>query len=152
MGQPGPTRSKYITGARRTHVGVVFPDGQVNEVRKQIHNCLEYFAETLPEAPREFHFTEIYNGSGPWEPLRRDGRNILLIEAFCGIYSRYRWPVIVQTIDDRTLRDHKIEKLKEKIDGLDLSDRQDASLLFLCLKIKKKMNDGPRPLTLIIDE
>lgn len=65
--------------------------------------------ELLPQAPKEFHFVDIYNGFGNWKPFKEDKRNLRLIEAFGNIYSSYRWPVMVQTIDDRTLRDHGIQ-------------------------------------------
>jgi hypothetical protein len=149
-GPTGPTRSKYLTGARRTHVAVVFSDDEVEEVRKQIRSCLDFIGELLPR-PKEFHFVDIYNGNGHWAPLK-DGRNIHLIEAFCSIYSNYRWPVMLQTIDDRTFRDHGIKEFRGIIDGLNLSDRHDMSLLMLCIKIKKKMNHSASPLTLIVDE
>jgi hypothetical protein len=151
-GPTGPTRSKYVTGARRTHVAVLFEDNEVAEVRGQLRDCLGYMGELLPRAPKEFHFVDIYNGYGEWKPFKQDGRNLALIEAFGSIYATYRWPVIVQTVDDRTLRGHGIEGFKGVADGLDLSDRQDLSLLMLCLKIKKRLADGSLPLTVIVDE
>jgi hypothetical protein len=92
------TRSRYVTGARRTHVAVMFEDDQVGEVRQQLRSCLDYMGELLPRAPKEFHFVDIYNGYGDWKPFREDGRNLRLIEAFGNIYANYRWPVVVQTI------------------------------------------------------
>jgi hypothetical protein len=151
-GPAGPTRSKYVTGARRTHVAVIFEDDEVEEVRRQLRNCLDYMGELLPRAPKEFHFVDIYNGYGDWGPFKKDGRNLRLIEAFGNIYASYRWPVMVQTIDDRTFRDHEIAGFKGKLDGLDLSDRQDLSLFLLCVKIKMQLTDVAAPLTVIVDE
>jgi len=108
--------------------------------------------ELLPQAPKEFHFVDIYNGFGNWKPFKEDKRNLRLIEAFGNIYSSYRWPVMVQTIDDRTLRDHGIQGFEGVFDGLDMSDRQDLSLLLLCLKIKNRLSDVVAPLTVIVDE
>jgi hypothetical protein len=151
-GPTGPTRSKYVTGARRTHVAVWFEDNEVAEVRQQLRDCLDYMGELLPRAPKEFHFVDIYNGYGEWKPFKEDKRNLRLIEAFGSIYASYRWPVMVQTVDDRTFRDHGIEGFKGVFDGLDLGDRQDLSLLLLCLKIKKRLTDLVIPLTVIVDE
>jgi hypothetical protein len=151
-GPIGPTGSKYVTGARRTHVAVLFDDREVAEVRQQLNNCLDYMAELLPDAPKEFHFAEIYQGSGIWSPFRKDKRNLGLIEAFGSIYATYRWPVIVQTVDDRTFRDHGIEGFRGVVDGLDLADRQDLSLMLLCVKIKRELTDLTAPLTVIVDE
>jgi hypothetical protein len=80
------------------------------------------------------------------------GRNLGLIEAFGSIYASYRWPVIVQTVDDRTFRDHGIEGFRGVLDGLDLADRQDLSLMMLCVKIKRQLTDLAAPLTVIVDE
>jgi hypothetical protein len=99
-GPIGATRSKYVTGARRTHVVVMFDDDEVVEVRQQVRDCLDYIGEVLPRAPKEFHFVEIYNACGDWKPFKKNGRNLLLIEAFCNIYAKYRWPVILQTVDE----------------------------------------------------
>jgi hypothetical protein len=60
-GPTGSTRSKYVTGARRTHVAVIFKDEEIEEVRQHLRNCLEYIGELLPRAPKEFHFVDIYN-------------------------------------------------------------------------------------------
>jgi hypothetical protein len=151
-GPTGPTKSKYVTGARRTHVAVMFEDNEVGEVRQQLRSCLDYIGELLPQAPKEFHFVDIYNGYGDWKPFKEDGRNLRLIEAFGNIYASYRWPVEVQTIDDRTFRDRGIQGFKGVLDGLDLSDRQDLSLLLLCLRIRMRLTDVAAPLTVIVDE
>lgn len=151
-GPVGPTRSRYVSGARRTHVAVLFEDSEVVEVRRQLRDCLEYMGELLPQTPTEFHFVDIYNGNGPWRPFKKDKRNLRLIEAFGNIYASHRWPVIVQTVDERTFRDHWIEGFKGVWDGLDLADRQDLSLMLLCVKIQQRMSDLSTPLTVIVDE
>lgn len=151
-GPVGLTRSRYVTGARRTHVAVLFEDDEVAEVRRQLRDCLDYMSELLPRAPKEFHFVDIYNGNGEWRPFKENRRNLQLIEAFGSIYARHRWPVFVQTVDDRTFRDHGIEGFEGVLDGLDLSNRQDLSLLLLCVKIKQRLTDLSVPLTAIVDE
>ena len=86
-GPIGHTRSKYVTGARRTHVAVTFDDREVEEVRKQLRNCLDYMGEFLPTPPKEFHFAEIYHGRGDWKFLKDTGKNLRLVEAFCSPQS-----------------------------------------------------------------
>jgi hypothetical protein len=157
-GPTGPTKSRFVTGARRTHVGVVFADDQAAEVREQLRGRLEWAGTLLPTAtvaPREFHFVDIYNGTGPWAALRESRRNLALVEAFCNIYSKYRWWVIVQTVDDRTIGDVRglLNQLPPKIDGLNLKKREELSLFLLCLKIKAKYKRiADVPLTMIVDE
>jgi hypothetical protein len=147
--RPGPSTLPALDG---THVAVWFEDDKVAEVRRQLRDCLDYMGELLPRAPKEFHFVEIYNGYGEWKPFKEDKRNLRLIEAFGSIYAMHRWPVMVQTVDDRTFRDYGIESFKGVLDGLDLSDRDDLSLLLLCLKIERRLTDVAVPLTVIVDE
>ena len=75
-----------------------------------------------------------------------------MFEFFASIYRHYRWPVLVQTIDIRTLRDHGIKRFKGVIDGLDLSNSGDLSLLWLLIKIKSRFKDKPTPITIFLDE
>lgn len=145
------TGSEYVTGQRRTHTAVVFRDDEVDEVRGQIRSCLDYIAEHIPVRPAEFHFVDIYNRKAPWDLLPKRA-NLGLIGAFAEIYSRYRWEVVVQTIDQRTLADHRIEKFPGKVDGLDLTNRTDLSLAFLLVRIKHKYMHSKEPLSLFADE
>jgi hypothetical protein len=151
-GPTGPTKSVFVSGARRTHVAVVFSESEADEVRTQVRQCLHLMRTYLPDRPEEFHFVDIYNSYGRWKALKGDRRNIALIEAFCQIYSQYRWPVYVQTVDNRTLRDHGIAAFKGKIDGLNLSDKRDLSLVLLCMKLKRELLEIDESLTLIVDE
>ena len=110
------TGSEFVTGRRRTHVAVVFPDSDVDYIRQQIRECLAEIKQSMGVLADELHFVDIYNRKKPWDQLP-DGMNLTLFEVFSSIYAHYRWPVIIQTIDDRTLRDHGIEKIRAKIDG-----------------------------------
>jgi len=85
----------------------------------------------------EFHFVDIYNRVGPWKQVS-DMRNLAIFETFASIYQHYKWMVHVQTVDDRTLGDHGLSSIVGKVDGLDLSDRSDLSLLLLLIKIKNR--------------
>ena len=44
-------KSKYVTGERRTSVGVVFKDDEVEYVRNQIRECLIEIGKSLPWLP-----------------------------------------------------------------------------------------------------
>lgn len=141
-------QSKYVTGDRRTHVAVVFPDEHVDLVRREMKGCLDFIQSKHNVLAKEFHFVDIYNKNGPWKHL--DGmKNLAIFGAFASIYSRYQWPVHIQTIDDRTLADFKTP-VSGEVEGLDLSKRSDLSLAFLLIKIKARYAEGP--LTLIVDE
>ena len=123
------------------YVPDLFPDEEVEEYRSQIRACLEEVGILASKVPREFHFSKIYNRASPWNELP-DGTNLRLMEFFAFIYEQYHWPVVIQTIDDRTLQEHGIEKLIGRIDGLDLSNRSDLSLLWLLFKIKQRYREN----------
>jgi len=150
-GPEAQTLSRYVSGERRTHVAVIFNDEDVQDFREQIRGCLEEIGRHTSNQVEEFHFVDIYNRKQPWNELP-DGVNLKIFEFFASIYSRYRWPVIVQTMDSRTLRDHGIEKFVGKIEGLDLSNSADLSLLWLLIKIKVRYKESPSPIHLILDE
>lgn len=145
------TTSSFVTGGRRTHVAVVFPDDDVQEIRTQAAECLDEINKLTGVAAKEFHFVDIYNRKSPWDNLP-ERANLRLFEVFATIYSHYRWPVLIQTIDTRTLSDHGIEKFGGKIGGLDLSSSADLSLVWLLTKIKSRLKEKPEQITLVLDE
>lgn len=149
---PGvPTLSNYVTEERRTHVGVVFQDTEVDFVREQVRNCLHGASELLSTDVSEFHFVDIFNRKPPWDRLPL-GANLRIFEGFCEIYRLYRWPVILSTVDKRTLTDQPIMETWGRVDELDAKKKEDLSLLLLCLKFKILFRETIDPLTLFIDE
>jgi hypothetical protein len=152
----GPDRdtgSIYVTGKRRTHVAVSFPDSQVCEIRKELWGCLTLANEWLGEKKvNEFHFVDVYNRKFPWNNLPAKA-NLAIFSAFTEIYTHYRWQVFVQTIDDRTLSDDVIAYLRDKkVEGLSLNRREDISFFFLLLKVKKQYISSREPIHLVVDE
>lgn len=151
-GPVAPTGSKYVTDARRTHVGVIFQDDEVDRVRAEIRSCLELVREMGAVGATEFHFAEIYNREGCWDGLPPTG-NLAVFAFFARIYSMYRWPVVVSTIDERTFADHGVTSMSGVVDGLDLSQRADVSLLMLCAKFKDAYKESlAEPLTVRVDQ
>ncbi len=151
-GPTDATGSRYVTGARRTHVAVVFEDDQVDGIRSELRSCLEYVNTELGIVISEFHFTDIYNRRKAWRNVTH-GENLAVIEAFAKLYVDQRWPVRIQTVDDRTFRDHSIEGLAGKVDGLDLSKREDQSLLLLVISgLMPLFPNAPKPIRLYVDE
>ena len=147
-----PSPSEFVTGARRTHVAVVFEDNDVAYIRDQVRDCLDYLASQLPSPPAEFHFAEIYNKRGIWKHL--DGeKNLFLIDAFSEIYRRYRWKVFIQTVDERTLKDQPSLAELPEIDDLDPRNNwSDLSLLLLCLQIRIAYKESRPPISLLVDQ
>ncbi|MEW9299454.1 DUF3800 domain-containing protein [Acetobacter oryzifermentans] len=143
------TPSKYVTGARRTYVAVEFPDHAVAGIRANIVNCLAEMPSLLGISPTEFHFVDIYNRNKEWRNAPGE-LNLKIFEFFAKIYRMHRWPVQVQTVDDRTLADHAI-RFDLSVDGIDLRERDGQALFFLLTKVKHRMPGPPEPLTLRID-
>ncbi len=77
-------KSRYITGQRRTSVGIVFEDGEVEDIRHDIQDCLKYVRDKLDIDAKEFHFTELFNRRGPWLKIT-DDTNIKILDAFAVI-------------------------------------------------------------------
>jgi hypothetical protein len=145
------TSSEYVTGNRRTNVGVVFPDKDINYIREQITTCLAHIKNEFSLDIREFHFAEIYNRKSPWDKLP-DKANLAIFSFFAYIYTKYKWKVFVQTVDDITLRDHGIEKIKVKINQFNLEKLSDLSLFWLLTKIKIFYSNTSENLNVFIDE
>lgn len=154
----GPDRntgSRYVTGKRRTHVAVLFPDTEVSKIRlkiKQYMNSLNEHFVNSNIAIKEFHFVDIYNRKPPWKFLPSRS-NIDVFSEFSRLYKSHQWKVLIQTIDDRTLNKAELNSLRKmRIDGLDLKQRSDISLLFLLIKIKQHFNQTEDDITLLLDE
>ena len=143
------TPSQYVTGARRTYVAVEFPDQQVAEIRTSVRQCLDSLPEMIGIGAAEFHFVDIYNRKGVWENAPT-GANLALFSFFANIYCHYNWRVHVQTVDERTLKDHNVS-FSEKIDDLDLAHRDGQALLFLLVKMKGRLSPPSSALTVRID-
>ena len=143
--------SRYVTGKRRTQVAVLFDDTEVDHIREQVRVCLNLIHEDTEERPGEFHFVDIYNRKGLWGRAR-EGLNLQLFEAFAEIYSSYRWPVMIQTVDKRTVKDLKGLNKVLVFDGLSPNDFSHIALCLLCLRIRMRFKGSDEPLTLLLDE
>lgn len=141
--------SKYVTGARRTYVAVEFPDHAVTDVRTNVANCLAEIPCLLGISPAEFHFVDIYNRNKEWKDVPGE-LNLRIFEFFAEIYRMHRWPVHVQTVDDRTLADHGMH-FDLAVDGIDLRERDGQALFFLLANVKQRVPRPPERLTVRID-
>lgn len=150
-GPPKHGTSRYVTGKRRTQVGVLFEDSEVDHIREEVRGLLSLIHESTGERPDEFHFAEIYNRRGLWGRTK-EGLNLQLFEAFADIYRSYRWPVMIQTVDKRTVSDLKGFDRTLAFEGLSPNDFSQLALYLLCLKIRIRFKGTNEPLTLLLDE
>lgn len=123
------TNSKFVTGERRSHVAVVFPESDVDRTRNFIEGFL-IAIKSFDVHVDEFHFADIYQRRGMWAAAS-DGKNLDIFSAFAEIYRDAKWPVIVQTIDQRTFADHGQGVPKLKTQTINLDKREHVSLLML---------------------
>lgn len=145
------TASKYVSGQRRTHVAVIFPDSDVDELRYAISECLKG-VNSLGVLVDEFHFSDIYNRRNGWEAAP-ELKNLDVIAAFAQIYSAAKWPVVVQTVDDRTFADHKIDLSTIKTDVIDLSKREHVSFhMLMKLGLTEFLTGTTEDVRLVVDE
>lgn len=143
-----PTR--YVTGSRRTSLGVAVPENEADEIRQFIRNGLTLIRDEAGIQAEEFHFTDIFNRQGPWEVIK-DSSNIALIEIFVNLYNKNKWPVFIQTIDRRTLNDHGI-KLVGKAGKINLENWAHLAFVFLLTKIKDFILEINEPAVIYVDE
>lgn len=145
------TSSQYATENRRTNVGVAFPDNDVDYIREQIKACIDSIKSEFSVDLKEFHFVDIYNRKRPWDKLP-DKANLAIFSFFAKIYTEYKWKVFIQTVDNRTLRDHDFGKVIGRINQFNLEKLTDLSLFMLLVKIKIYYLNTSEDLTIFIDE
>jgi hypothetical protein len=129
----------------------LFEDNEVDHIRAQVRGCLDFIHESTLERLDEFHFVDIYNRKGLWKRTK-EGLNLQVFEAFAHIYRLYPWPVMIQTVDKRTVRDLKGLNRAFVFEGLSPTDFSHIALSLLCLKIRIRFKGTNEPLTLLLDE
>lgn len=147
----GPDLSDYVTSRRRTCVAVLFDDSEVEHIRAQLRAGLAEIRNITQARVDEFHFAEIYNKRGAWKGLQ-DDLNLKIFSCFAYLYQCYRWPVIIQTVDERTIKDLKGLQRKLNFEGLNPYNLGDLSLALLALRIRARLKNSTEPLTIIVDE
>ena len=140
--------SNYVTSNRRTNVAICFADDEVEHVREELNSCLDELTKLLGKRPSEFHFVEIVNKKRDWISLS-DDHVLRLLSFFVKIYNHYRWPVLIQTVDDRTFADHGVA-IATNVHGLDPQKKEDQSLFLLILKLRQFLKG--QKVVLIMDE
>lgn len=144
-----PTR--YVTGNRRTAIGIAFPDDQVDNIRDTIVKLLNEVNMAFIAKIDRFHFVDIFNRINQWSEIK-DESNIELIDLFAEIYFQNQWKVYVTTVDDRTLDATDDFPFNTKIDKFDLSNRAHQAMVLLLCKIRRHYDDCNEKIYIHIDE
>jgi hypothetical protein len=144
-GSPGLTDTppNYIP-ERKSWVAVIIQPSQMAEVLQQFPGALHQLKEST--GATEFHFTDIYSGTN-------DFKGVDLQVSWTGfefmafIFSRYKFPIIVQTFDHETLADLRKRsgnQMPDRIPPFNLTQVEDTALFFLLLRLKWFMEKTPK--------
>lgn len=142
------TNSKYLTEDRRTYVAVIFTEEERKEADEQLKGCIEEI--NIQFAADEFHFTDIYSGTKKFKGIDIDIR-LSLFRVFVYIYNQYRWPIIIQTVNDRTLLEHGIRMVDIRAEGFNFADNSDVALFMLLIQCKNYLQDNIKKYDLPVD-
>jgi len=153
-GTAGNDKSVYVTRNRRTHVAIIVDDEFANPLRKSISDYLQELNVSLGVQAKEFHFTDIYNRQRDWKCLidNNSTSNMLIFQRFAAIAIKYKIEFSIQTVDDRTIKDHGNELMKLSLRDFDASKYEDLSLLLLLLKLRIRCRNSPGNVILFMDE
>lgn len=119
---------------RKSWVAVVVPRSEIAEVWQQFPRAMAEL-KVLTGAS-EFHFTDIYNGRRAFEGIPLQKR-LGVFGFMAHIFSVYKFPVFVQTLDPQSLQDvRKRESLPERLGPFNFKKHEDLALFFLLLRVK----------------
>lgn len=143
-GSPGLTDTppNYIPG-RKSWVAVIIQPDQMSEVLEQFPGALHQLKELT--GATEFHFTDIYSGRKEFKGVDLQVR-LTIFEFMAFIFSRYKFPIVVQTFDHETLADlrkRSENQIPDRIPPFDLTQVEDTALFFLLLRLKWFMEKTP---------
>ncbi|NIF47860.1 MULTISPECIES: DUF3800 domain-containing protein [Enterobacteriaceae] len=153
-GTAGNGNSVYVTKNRRTHVAVIVDDEFVNPLRKSIIDYLQELNVNLGIKAKEFHFTDIYNRQRDWKCLTTNDSitNMLIFQRFAVFAVKFNIKFVIQTVDDRTIKDHGGKLINLNLPGFDTNKFEDLSLLMLLLKLRMRCKNHPENVILFMDE
>lgn len=86
----------------------------------------------------EFHFKDIYNGTGQFKGITLPKR-IELFYTFAEIFRNYNYPMLISTIGSDDLKRNKlfISNPKIKVSNFKLANSSDLALFLLLFRIRK---------------
>jgi len=153
-GTAGNDNSVYVTKNRRTHVAVIVDDKFVSLLRKNISDYLQELNLVLGIQVKEFHFADIYNRKHDWKCLIDNNltSNIAIFQRFAALAIKFKIKFVVQTVDDRTIKDHGNELIKLSLPNFDTKKYEDLSLLMLLLKLRIRCKKSLENVVLFMDE
>ncbi len=128
---------------RKSWVAVVVRPDLMPEILDQFPHALDGLDELV--GADEFHFADIYAGRRHFRGVDLNLR-LALFEFMARIFSRYQFPIIVQTFDPVTLADIRSRSqgaLPDRMPPFDFTQPEDTALFFLICRLKQFMEATP---------
>jgi hypothetical protein len=133
---------------------VIVPRQIIAEVWQQFPAAVEELQRLT--GATEFHFADIYGGRRAFKGVPLE-RRLTLFAFMAYLFSAYRVPVFVQTLDPESIRDVQGRaSLPERLGPFDFRKHNDLALFFLLLRVKwyleSQYSDADRRARVFVDE
>lgn len=134
-GSPGLMNTpSHLDPERKSWVGVIIPKTKISEVWHEMPGVIKEVNKW--SEVRELHFTDIYQGKKEFKNISDDKR-LGIFAAFAHIFYTYEFPVYVQTLDSKSLRNiQERAPFPDKLGPFNLKRPYDTALFILLIRIK----------------
>lgn len=152
-GSPGQ-KTPNLHPERKSWVAVIVSPDQMPEVLKEFPGAIQELYNVI--GAKEFHFSDLYSGKGEFKGVNLQAR-LGIIEFMAYLFNRYRFPLLVQTLDPNLLenvRKRAEGQLPKKSGPFNLTKQEDTALIFLLIRVKNYLNEKPGSCTarIFVDE
>jgi hypothetical protein len=153
-GTPGQDiGSVYLHPTRKTWVAVILTSREFATASSELPPALKELKELC--GGEEFHMTDLYRGHKSFKDVSREQR-LSIIAFLSHIFSRYQYPILVQTLDDVEIKKFSHPNFQRKIGVLDLRKSGELALWILLHRIQDILGDPCRaiksPAYVVIDQ
>jgi len=134
-GSPGLTASTpHLHPERKSWIAVVVSPRDIAEVLEQMPRAIGELKRATGGG--EFHFTDIYAGRKAFKNVDLSVR-LAVFEFMAYIFARYKFPIIVQTLDPHSVaRIHSGASFPKQVGPFNLTKQNDLALFFLLIRVK----------------
>lgn len=154
-GSPGlQTTPGNLHPRRKSWVAVIVPRSVIAEVWDQLPRAFDELQSMMGAS--EFHFADVYAGRKDFKKLSLRER-LAIFEFMAHIFSIYKFPILVQTFDPKSLAAVRAKaKFPDRLGPFNLQKPEDAALFLLILRIKWHLHENYAPMErrarLFVDE
>lgn len=150
---PSEADNEFITGDRKTYIGIEIRFLKLRELRIEIAKFLNEINSIIPGIER-FHFSDIFNRRNVWHGYDALSKRVFL--KFCDILINYHVEAFVQTIQNYTLNEHpeeylKLDEFSKNPFGINVRTKDGMALMLLLVKVINSIRERGNA-TIIIDQ